>query len=808
MNRFFASCIPVFLVLFFQKAAGQTIPGLDTTFAITSFSGPNSWDYYSDQLEQTISGKFLFSGEFSAYNGKVVNGLVRLNADLSVDSSFNLQNSLGKVHGFHQLPNGKILVYGVLFPGNNPDPVGLVRIFPNGSLDPDFHSDSLTFGVEGNKKIAVLPNGEILLSNNQYILKFQENGLPIPGFQPISADYYTYIQTLSPHTFLVQRPTEIQKYHISGIQDTSFHCGVQLGWSPFIYGNQSDSTFLITTGTKLFKINHLGTTVWSQTYPIGTKVLGVDPQKRILLYCYENDPGTSIFRIQANGMPDTSFTRKVSDLPSIVTLANHGFALFSASHWANHIPRGFISKLLDTNGTVVQTNETIGLNGPIQKLLIQKDKKVLACGFFTRFGGFKSPEILRFLPDGRLDSTFASGLSEKNYPGETEIQDLSQDSTGNTYGLISGKAFKLFGNGMVDTSFHFEFPELPVGFGDINLINLVVGPGQKLFSLAFRQGPSFYPLISRHFLDGRLDSGFQAPLYPFPITRLFQDSDSTLFIGNSFAGFADINQTTDPLIDYLVRIRPNGEVIPGFHFSGRGGEIKGMKSDAMGNVYVSMLQNYGTIEGLVLYAAFMKIKANGQEDSAFYHVFNAYPFGSYGIVPGFMPYAFEANSSHGMLSTVLGTDGQLAIKQICPDGQLHPTPPAPKLELGFVYSMAFADSQSVYVAGDFLMAHGQPVNRIARIKISPCVQTDVRPGVVHAKTEMALYPNPGNDYFKILSELEPIKVTAFNLNGKEIPLQKERSGHYQFKGTEWPAGIYVIRVETTSETRILKWWKD
>jgi uncharacterized delta-60 repeat protein len=87
-------------------------------------------------------GKILVGGDFTTFNGGAANRIVRLNADGSVDTSFNPGGA-----GFNSFPNdiqvqsdGKILIVGSFSTYNGATVNGIVRLTSLGALDGTFAS--------------------------------------------------------------------------------------------------------------------------------------------------------------------------------------------------------------------------------------------------------------------------------------------------------------------------------------------------------------------------------------------------------------------------------------------------------------------------------------------------------------------------------------------------------------------------------------------------------------------------------------------------------------------------------------------
>jgi uncharacterized delta-60 repeat protein len=118
-------------------------------------------DVYSIALQP--DGKILVGGGFTSFNGNTANGLVRLNADGSLDSGFNIGTGFsGEVYSIALQPDGKILAGGFFtsFDGNYSNNC-LVRLNADGSSDTGF---DIGTGFNSDViSIALQPDGKILV---------------------------------------------------------------------------------------------------------------------------------------------------------------------------------------------------------------------------------------------------------------------------------------------------------------------------------------------------------------------------------------------------------------------------------------------------------------------------------------------------------------------------------------------------------------------------------------------------------------------------------------------------------------------
>lgn len=188
----------------------------DTSFNNTVVGSPEINSSVFQIVPQT-DGKILVAGQFSAYNGFACEGIVRLNPNGSVDPSFNCGGSnLTTIRKILLQNDGKILVAGCACVENIHD-WSLVRLNSNGSLDSSFNSGILAIGVSdvGIRAVAEQNDGKILVTgitapppNNwvsKYFVRLNTNGSLDSSFSPpVSSSFLESIAALG-----VQRDNKI-----------------------------------------------------------------------------------------------------------------------------------------------------------------------------------------------------------------------------------------------------------------------------------------------------------------------------------------------------------------------------------------------------------------------------------------------------------------------------------------------------------------------------------------------------------------------------------------------------------------------
>jgi uncharacterized delta-60 repeat protein len=141
---------------------------IDGTFAGTSIG-----DFSYASILQQEDGKMLLTGTFGYYNGVAVNDIVRLNADGSIDTTFNTgTGSDGWIRGRAQQPDGKYIVTGAFMNFNGQPVKQIVRLNSDGSIDDTFAYTSNIVGLPEDGiigfDVAIQEDGKIIVGGRFY----------------------------------------------------------------------------------------------------------------------------------------------------------------------------------------------------------------------------------------------------------------------------------------------------------------------------------------------------------------------------------------------------------------------------------------------------------------------------------------------------------------------------------------------------------------------------------------------------------------------------------------------------------------
>ncbi len=155
-------------------------------------------------LAQLPDGKFLIGGNFSTYDGTTSQGLVKLNADYTVDTSFTAPSlpSNNLVAMITPLPDGRILLGGSFSSVGGHVTRNLAISNANGSVDTSFSSTDFLYD-NVTTRTGVLPDGTIYTLPFNSLARLLPNGSKDPAFSTTVTGNLTQILGLSSGKLLV-----------------------------------------------------------------------------------------------------------------------------------------------------------------------------------------------------------------------------------------------------------------------------------------------------------------------------------------------------------------------------------------------------------------------------------------------------------------------------------------------------------------------------------------------------------------------------------------------------------------------------
>jgi uncharacterized delta-60 repeat protein len=290
---------------------------------------------------------------------------------------------------------------------------------------------------------------------------------------------------------------------------------------------------------------------------------------------YNSTIASGIIKINNNGIVDNTFTTN-SGFSSIFSSTFSPFDVaeqtdgklvcagqfeFYSGVSLNNICRLNSDGTLDTNYSVGS-----GFDGPVYRLGIQSDNKIICGGYFSGYNGTSVYNICRLNTDGTLDSTFASWSGFDDFVFDLQV--LNDDSiivvgSFNYYNSFyyAPNIIKLHSDGNVDISFvqgtGFNGPALTV-YVDSDENVFVAGNFNQYNTYGTNNG------IIKLNLSGDADSTFTSNIgagcsYGYPIymkETLDNNLILSLFSGSTFNGYANGG---------IVKISKSGVFDPQFY---------------------------------------------------------------------------------------------------------------------------------------------------------------------------------------------------------------------------------------------------
>ncbi len=541
----------IFLILaptFFLHAADGDI---DSTF---QGSALRSGTVFTSILQP--DGKILIGGDFHAVNGVPRRSIARLNADGSLDTSFQL-NVQGIVYSISLQPDGKILVGGAVAL-NLPtrQRLNFFRLNPNGSSDDAFNAGE---GVHSGTvySIALQTDGKILIGGNfdgingfnrSGMLRINADGswdsafpamvygnsseqgiygiaLQSDGKIVIAGDFDNVNETLR---------VGVARLNADGTVDTSFNGGITSS-NRFVWGLalQPDNKIIIcgffsqingVTKNKVARLNTNGSLDTSFAAEIPTAIytartVRLQADGRILIGgAIGQINGTlvnNVARLFSNGTVDTSFTAAPNGtvyniIPTENPIVVGGFTKF------NNKDSFGVSRTDGSGNRDDNFNVGTGTVGVVRKIVPLPDNKLIVGGEFTLFANSPRNNIARLNADGTLDDSFnpGTGFNNSSRVNDAALLSNSKIAVAGNFNTYNGDAQRMIvvlnADGSRDASFNAGFTQS----GEIKKVVPYAG-GKFLILGSFRfgsetQSTNFAMLNA----DGTRDASFAPTFTP------------------------------------------------------------------------------------------------------------------------------------------------------------------------------------------------------------------------------------------------------------------------------------------------------
>jgi len=521
----------------------------------------------SDTILEAVvlpDGRILIGGVFSSVNGVARGSIARLNADGSLDPTFQngMAGAAGGVWAIHVLPDGKLLVGGSFHTFNGfSDRNGLVRLNPDGSLD-NTYPHPVTAGLWGYgewvSSIAVQSDGKIVVGG--YFSTFNRD--PLVGIARLNADGTT--DTSFPNHDLNQEVNFVSVLPDGGI--------LMAGAFDWVSGVLEAGLARLNPDGSLDGGFMGGTNPTGGYYQRGS--VAVQPDGKIMIaggaFNINGVTRNGIALLNADGTIDTSFQNGMSGFTGFgraVAFAPGGKVVVAGGFSAvNGVPRNRVARL-NADGSLdgAFTSSFGRFNGVGTGALQLPDGRLLVSGTFTTIDGVAARGIVRLQADGTRDASFVSAPDDgavNTFVRQPDGRILIGGYFTSIAGTARGWIARLNADGTLDTGFQSDVT------GDYGFVSeIVLQPDGRVLIGGRFAAVNGVPRshVARLNADGSLDLSFIDPQVgddPYDqLNALALQPDGRVLVGGDFNIVAGVTQ------HFLARLNADGSLDGSFQFA-------------------------------------------------------------------------------------------------------------------------------------------------------------------------------------------------------------------------------------------------
>ena len=509
-------------------------------------------------MARQTDGKIVVAGSFASINGVLRQNVARLNADGTLDQTFDPGSQIvGEIDGIAVQPDGKVLLGGFhLYFVNNDQFMGrsLVRLNANGSIDTTF--DTLTFGDANSTidVIKVLSNGQILIGGGftQYrgtnvgrLARLNADGSLDTSFNVNHGVDGTLISGNSVFAIAFQSDGKIL---IGGVFDF-----VNSNRSPNIARLNADASFDNT-----FSVGD-GPNGQTQNYVLSIAVQ-TDGKVVIggLFLNYDATKRNCFARLNANGSLDMAFNNGTGiggagPVRAVAIQADNKILVAGDLFGYNGVVRGRLARI-NSDGTLDTTFDPgQGFNDTVFSLILQPNGSVLLGGKFTLYKN-TTPFVgmAQLNSDSSVDSTYAAAaVFVRPIVRQIAVQSDGKVVISGDFVSVNGSHLpnlaRLNADGTVDTSFI-----VPANLINGSVYAIVIQPDQKILV-----GGTFNGSLFRLNPDGSRDTTFNNGITGAGVRAIALQSDGKLIVAGGLWGITKLNadgSQTD--VSFIVNVQP------------------------------------------------------------------------------------------------------------------------------------------------------------------------------------------------------------------------------------------------------------
>jgi uncharacterized delta-60 repeat protein len=560
---------------------------------VTRLNSDGSTDYTFNTMEKFVGvvllndmvlqpdGKLILIGGFSAYDSVSRNGIVRINTDGSLDSTFAPGSGFnGSCNSVALQPDGKMIVAGSFTNYNGYTRNHIIRLNSDATVDLTF---SIGVGFDGNgiNSVVLQPDGKIVAAGSFYnyknvaqngIIRLLTNGDKDTSFN-VGTGLIYYDTSINTRDMVIDSSGSIYlggsitsyngvnknyiiKINSNGSLDDSFTLSdASLVYSILI---QDDQKILLGGNLFVSRVNNLG--IIQNTFDFGTgfnnDILStiLQPDGKILVggnfTKYKLLPENGLIRLNTDGTKDNIFSTSYLNYCKVqaMILQPDGKIIVRGTFRYTNSSNFFFRMRLNADGSQDTTFDFTYLPD-FKGSAIQQDGKILI---------FWSNSIRRLSSNGSYDSTFNTGTGFNYDINSIALQPDGKIIVVGAFTTFNGephqRIVRLLSNGSVDPSFNtgegFNSSAKTIRLQPDGKI--IVGGDYGSYNVISSWG------ITRINIDGSYDPTFNPGFNINNVNSIVIESDGKIVAGGYNSTFAG-----NPLKN-LVRFNTDGSVDSSF----------------------------------------------------------------------------------------------------------------------------------------------------------------------------------------------------------------------------------------------------
>lgn len=751
--------------------------------------------------------KFLVVGFFNKVNNLDYKNIVRLNADGSIDTTFNIGTGLnGKAKSVAIQTDNKYVVVGEFSQYNGIARYFIVRINSNGSND-DFFSVNRTFssqsttgvsyGFEENnlKDVLIQSDGKIItvgpgfVSNfnivSRGLTRFNSNGTRDTSFSvftngnyPTSADIQTDGKIITNNITSNGRPCRLNS---NGSNDTSFVANNSFGQPEYkVISVTGNKVMVFGDYTKLESSNQSGIT--------RREIHRLNTNGTIDL-TYKPQSGFNIVKLYQNASYNYNIVNQVEILPTNNLIIKGQFTSYNDAV-AMNVVKTNQNGVVDSSFSLPNTVNLEAIkDGKIFKANHTDDKFYLIKGGQLSLINNDNRTLLKFNENGSLDNTFAPFYGSIDRLIITIDNKLILSGSGSNFQTGSQyKLVKLNENGTVDSSFNshlFNSTPYAIDFQLNGKIIVISGGG-----------------ICRLNTDGSMDTTFTLPvvynvndLVVAPDDKIYYTKTATWsynklncllpngafntsfpemincslpkFIENSRLLIYDGQGDYGPFDTYLIK-NYNGVTLNTF-------QIKDEYNNPITSSHV--VQN---CNNLLIYGAF--VNANNQYNAGIIR----YNLNNFVSTPTPVANTYQTFTAGQTLNDLVVNGQNLtwyATQSSCTESSLFKN--SNTISSFVPNTTSLVDGTTYFVS--------QTINGVESNHRLPIKVTQTLSSSSFEKLDFKLFPNPANDIISIETDFQFEKIKIFNNIG-QLVFESNYKNDKQYNLSQLTKGFYNVLI--------------